>query len=83
MLDAKGKIEKAPEALGNKSLTELLQDGTLKFTIDPKYPQAMGIVAITHHASVFGNSPWEILRNFDPSNPFFTSDYPAAIEVGR
>jgi hypothetical protein len=80
-LDALGEIPKAPEALGGKSMTELLADGTVKFTVDPKYPQALGISNILHHTSVFGNSPWDILRNDDATSPFFTSDFPAAIEV--
>jgi len=80
-LDAQGLIPKAPEALGEKSITELLADGTVKFTVDPKYPQAVGISNVLHYVSVFGNSPWEILRNEDSDNPFFTSDYPAAIET--
>src|SRR5271166_4414355 len=36
---------------------------------------------ILHHTSVFGNSPWDILHNGEADNPFFTSDYPAAIQV--
>jgi hypothetical protein len=81
ILDAQGTIPKAPEALGEKSIMELLADGTVKFEVDPKYPQAIGISNIIHHTSVFGNSPWEILHNSETDNPFFTSDYPAAIEV--
>jgi hypothetical protein len=79
--DAKGAFSKAPPSLGSKSLTELLDDGSLTFTIDPKYPQALGINSILHHVSVFGNSSWEILRNFQDDTPFFTSDYPVAIDV--
>lgn len=81
VLDKLGAIPKAPEVLGGKSITELLADGTVNFTVDPKYPQAMGISNILHHTSVFGNSPWEILHNGEEESPFFTSDYPAAIEV--
>jgi hypothetical protein len=82
VLDAQGAIPNAPEVLGGKSITELLADGSVKFTVDPKYPQAMGISNILHHTSVFGNSPWEVLHNkYADINPFFTSDYPAAIEV--
>ena len=81
ILDAQGVMPKAPEALGEKSITELLADGTVKFTVDPKYPQAIGISNVLHHTSVFGNSPWEILHNGEADNPFFTSDYPAAMEV--
>jgi Protein of unknown function (DUF4238) len=81
ILDAQGVIPKAPEALGERSITELLADGTVKFTVDPKYPQAIGMSNVLHHTSVFGNSPWEILHNGEVDNPFFTSDYPAATEV--
>jgi hypothetical protein len=35
------------------------------------------------HVSVFGNSPWEILHNEDANSPFFTSDYPVAIEASH
>lgn len=81
ILDAQGAFSKTPAALGEKSLTELLADGTVKFEVDPKYPQAIGISNVTHHASVFGNSTWDVLHNGEADNPFFTSDYPAAIEV--
>lgn len=81
ILDAQGVIPKSPEALGEKSLTELFADGTAKFEVDPKYPQAIGVTSVVHHVSVFGNSPWEILHNSDANIAFFTSDYPAAIEV--
>ena len=30
---------------------------------------------------MFGNSRWEILHNDEEESPFFTSDYPAAIET--
>ncbi len=81
LLDAQGQIPKAPEALGGKSMTELLTDGTVTFTVDPKYPQAIGVTAVMNHVSIFGNSPWEILHNKDAGSPFFTSDYPVAIET--
>jgi Protein of unknown function (DUF4238) len=81
ILDQQGLISKAPETLGEKSITELLADGTVKFTIDEKYPQAIGIANILHHTSVFGNSPWEILHNEQEESPFFTTDYQAAIET--
>lgn len=81
ILDKQGLIPKAPEILGGKSITELLADGTVKFTVDPKYPQAIGIANILHHTSVFGNSSWEVLHNNEGDSPFFTSDYPAAMET--
>jgi hypothetical protein len=81
LLDARGEIPKAPEALGGKSITELLADGTVTFNVDPKYPQAIGVASVMKHVSIFGNSPWEILHNEQANNPFFTSDYPVAIET--
>jgi hypothetical protein len=81
ILDKQGAIPQAPEILGERSITELLADGTVKFTVDPKFPQAIGIANVLQHTSVFGNSSWEILHNNEKESPFFTSDFPAAIET--
>jgi hypothetical protein len=62
-------------------MTELLADGTMTFDVDPKFPQAIGVTAVTNHVSVFGNSAWEVLHNDEADSPFFTSDYPVAIET--
>jgi hypothetical protein len=80
LADAKGALNKAPPSLGSKSLTELLDEGGITAEVDPKYPQALGINSILHHQSIFGNSSWEVLRNFKEDTPFFTTDYPIAIE---
>jgi hypothetical protein len=80
LLDAKGIFGKSPESLGNKTLTELLKDGTVKFDVDRKYPQAIGISNIIERVSIYGNSSWEILLN-DTNSPYLTSDFPAAIEL--
>ena len=72
ILDRQGALPKAPASLGGKSLTELLAEGSVKVKVDPKYPQALGISTITHRASVFGNSHWEILLN-EGVTAFFTS----------
>jgi hypothetical protein len=79
-LHAAGAFPPAPAALGGASLTELLGKGDLKFKVDPKYPQAIGIANILKMVLVFGNSAWELLRNPFTNCPFFTSDFPAAIE---
>jgi hypothetical protein len=81
ILDKSGSIPKSPEILGEKSITELITDGTVKITIDPKFPQAMGVANILHYTSIFGNSVWEVLHNEEADNPFFTSDYPVAMEI--
>ena len=81
LLDARGDMPKAADVLGGKSISELLADGTVKIDIDPKFPQALGISNVLHLTSVFGNSVWEVLRNNGSESPFFTSDYPVAMEV--
>ena len=80
MLDALGELPPAPEILGGRSSSELLRDGVIKVVIDQKYPQALWISTIMQRLGVFGNSPWELIPNDDPSSPYFTSDFPAAIE---
>lgn len=81
ILDRQGRLGPAPAILGNKSLTELLTEGTVHFDIDQKYPQAMGINTIIERISAFGNAAWEVLHNTDRDSPFFTSDFPVAIEA--
>jgi Protein of unknown function (DUF4238) len=81
ILDKQGLIPKAPPLLGSKTLTELLADKEVLFSVDPKYPQALGINTIIKRVSIWGNSKWEILLNGVPECPFFTSDFPVAIEA--
>lgn len=78
ILDHGGNLPPAPDALGGKSLTELLKDGTVYFKIDPKFPQALGITSIISWVSVFGNSRWENLRNEEPDTPFLRATFPWA-----
>lgn len=80
MMDAKGLIPSPPPELGGATLNELLRSGAVNFTIDAKYPQAIGIASILRLAATFGNFKWEVLRNDFADSPFFTSDFPAAIE---
>src|SRR4051794_17869731 len=47
---------------------------------DPTCLSTIGISNIMNHVSIFGNAQWEILRNEDAHSPFFTSDFPVAIE---
>jgi hypothetical protein len=79
-MDRQGKLAPAPAILGGKTLSELLRDGTVHFDVDGKFPQAMGIDTILQRTSAFGNARWEILLNTDTNSPFFTSDFPAALE---
>ena len=79
-LDAANALPPPPAALGGANLTELLQGGKINFTVDPKYPQAIGIANIQKLKLMLGNSAWDILKNSFDDCPFFTSDFPAAIE---
>jgi hypothetical protein len=83
MLDERGIFPPSPAALGGKTMTQLLRDKDVIFDVDPKYPQPMGISNILRSTSLWGNSYWDIIVNEDPANPFFTSDYPLAIEPGQ
>lgn len=83
MLDARGSLPPPPVELGGASLTELLRDGSVEVVIDPKYPQAIGIGSILRFVALFGNFKWEILLNDHDDTPFFTSDFPAAIETTK
>lgn len=80
ILDSKNMLPAPPPELGGASLTELLNDNKLGVKIDHKYPQAIGIASILHLISMYGNSKWDILINPFDDSPFFTSDFPVAIE---
>jgi hypothetical protein len=79
-LDRADTLPPPPAALGGANLTELLQSGKIDFTVDPKYPQAIGIANIQKMTLMLGNATWDILENPFDDCPFFTSDFPAAIE---
>jgi hypothetical protein len=80
VLDEKGLIPPPPSVLGGTSLTDVLNSGAVKIRVDEKYPQAIGISTIIEQTGVFGNFKWEVLRNRFEDCPFFTSDFPVAIE---
>ena len=71
LLEAHGRLPPRPAELVGESL---------KAEIDPKFPQALGIASIRERTAIFGNSQWEVLHNGFDDSPFFTSDFPAAIE---
>lgn len=80
LLDGMGALPTPPTELGGENLTELIKSGAVKAAIDPKYPNAIGVSNILQRVAVFGNFPWEVLINEHEDCPFFTSDYPVAIE---
>ena len=80
LLERLGKLPALPEAFGDATLEDLLNHGAITVDVDPKYPQAIGIGQILDHVATFGNFPWEFLINPYQSSPFFTSDFPIALE---
>lgn len=81
-LDAekRGLIALPPDELAGTSLAEILKNGDIEITVDRKYPQALGINSIFQHIAAFGNFKWDVLLNGFDQNPFFSSDFPIAIE---
>jgi len=80
LMDRADDLPPPPKEFGGRSLTELIENGTVIFEIDGKYPQALGIAGLVNRVLLFGNSDWEILINEEADSPFFTSDFPIAIE---
>ena len=83
MAELQGAFPTAPEELGGKTLVELLSEGVVKFDVDQKYPQAIGISNILDVTNSIGNGDWDIIRNPHPDLPFFTSDYPVGVSYTR
>jgi hypothetical protein len=77
ILDRQGLLPPPPPLIG-KTIPEMLDAGWV--TIDSKFPQAMGIDGIRGRAIQFGNFEWDVLFNEDNFSPFFTSDFPFAVE---
>jgi len=77
-LDSKGVL---PRLSDGRTLTDLLQAGTVEVAIDPKYSQAIGISTILRLVSTYGNLRWDFLVSGSADRPFFTSDFPVAIET--
>lgn len=80
LLERRGEIPPPPPEFGGASWSEVRASGAVKFDIDGKYPQAIGIGNVVRVAATLGNGDWEILLNPDAeSNPFLTSDFPACL----
>ena len=80
ILDSKGSLRPPPPELGGKSLTEFIENRKIRISINPKFPQAIGIQIILSMTKKYGNFNWDILVNPFNDTPFFTSDFPVAIE---
>lgn len=82
-LEKQGKLTQPPSELGSGSIKKLFENGKLNVEVDPKYSQAVGISDIISHLSFFANCHWEILINEHSDSPFFSSDFPVAIEYSK
>jgi hypothetical protein len=80
MMEEHGALPLPPEELAGRGLAEILQSGDIRIEVDPKYAQAIAIGNIKENVAAFENFKWEILLNRFDQNPFFTSDFPVAIE---
>jgi hypothetical protein len=80
ILDAQGEFSAPPPSLSGHSMTELLRRGTIKFDVDPKYPQAIGIAQIARRVATWGNSDWQVFVSNGDTSPFMTSDFPAGVD---
>ena len=80
LADRQGLIAPPPAELGGKNLSELLELSKVTLTVDPKYPQAIGVANILRRVVMFGNFHWEALVNTHDDCPYFNSDFPVAIE---
>lgn len=81
ILEERGLLPPPPEVLKAKSLSELIQNGSVNIDIDEKFPQAISTMNIRDIANSLTNSKWEIIQNKVPNSPFLTSDYPFGLEA--
>jgi hypothetical protein len=80
ILETIEKLPPPPSTLGGKDFADLIESGKVKFEIDPKFPQAIGVSNVLQRVAMFGNFSWEVLINEHNDCPFFTSDFPTALE---
>ena len=79
-VDGAGEMLAPPKELGGASFVELLDREVLKVGVDAKYAQGIGIAQILKIAASFGNASWDVLINEYDDNPYFSSDFPVAVE---
>lgn len=79
IIDAQGLFPAAPKELGNKSMTELLEMGAVRFNVNGRYPQAIGITSIEARVDVLGNAAWDVMFADPAYGTFFTSDFPVGL----
>jgi len=80
-MEAENLFPPPPLELGEATITEMIDRGSLIVEVDRKYPQAIGITQIHEFIRMFGNSDWDFLLNNHEGCPFITSDYPIGLEA--
>jgi hypothetical protein len=79
LLDAQGVLPPGPEVFGNRSITELLDEGTIQLNVAERYPQAIGISNIETMVDILGNSMWDVMFVNPIHGAFLTSDFPVGL----
>jgi Protein of unknown function (DUF4238) len=79
ILDKNGQLPK----LHGVGFREHLKNEMITLKIDGKYPQSFGIEGIQKLTTTLVNCQWQIIRNSSQDSPFFTSDYPIALEPSK
>ncbi|MBW2603071.1 MAG: DUF4238 domain-containing protein [Deltaproteobacteria bacterium] len=79
-ISSKRTLRPPPIDLGGKNLYDYLENKNIRMKVNPKFPQAVGITEILNITKQYGNYDWDILINPFNDSPFFTSDFPIAIE---
>lgn len=80
VMEEAGKLPPPPKALGGETLFELLENGKVLINVDEDYPKALAASGLIDFVGKFGNFYWDVILNDYSDSPFFTSDFPTAIE---
>jgi len=63
LIEKTGRLQPSVRDVIGAPLADLIESGEVQFTVDPKFPQAIGIANILQHVASLGNSRWEVLLN--------------------
>jgi len=83
LLDENGMIDRSPEELGRRSLSQLLDDNAILINVDEKFAQAMGIAQVLELTNGFADTLWEFILNPFEDSPFLSSDFPVALAPNK
>ncbi len=69
--------------LEKKMIARGLERGAVDFKVDGRYSQAIEAEDMDKVIGLLTHGDWEVLHNRFSDNPFYTSDYPIALEVSK